>query len=150
MQHLASSMPLASTPTDQCVRLVLEAEIFQDPDDGPDSLIYSTDTVACEPVSAARMLDMVAEARTKLDRIERITREFEARDTLAAMLDEAGLALEEWPTDSLDERIRHQLRAVYFNDEGRPTVVVPQGQDLIERVNAVSTLIGDLQAQAAA
>ncbi len=135
---------------EQRVRLVLEAEIFQDPDGGPDSLIYSTDTVACEPVSPARMLGMIADAHTQLAAMERMAREFEARDTLAAMLDEAGLVLEEWPTDSLDERVRHQLRAVYFNDEGRPTVVVPQGQDLIERVNAVSTLIGDLQTQAAA
>jgi hypothetical protein len=151
MSDRASTKTPLSTPTTQHVRLVLEAEIFQDTDGGPDSLIYSTDTVACEPVSPARMLGMVAEARAQLDAMERMAREFEARDTLAAIVAEHHLQLEEWDLANLDENLRSKFVAfAAVLKDGQRIVVVPQGQDPIKRVNAVSKLINDLQTQAAA
>ncbi|MET7514038.1 hypothetical protein ABZS88_11260 [Streptomyces sp. NPDC005480] len=79
------------TATDQRVRLVIEAEIFQDPDGGPDSLIVTTDDLACEPMSPARLRGMVADARAQLDQIERIANEHEAHDTLRVIVAEHEL-----------------------------------------------------------
>jgi hypothetical protein len=149
MTHSATTATAPSTPTDQRVRLVIEAEIFQDLDGGPDSLIVTTDVLACQPTAPARLLGMVAEARAKLDHIERLAKEYEARDTLRAIVAEHGLVLEELDTDTLfPEHLRGKLKAWYGEVDGTRIIAVPAGQDPVERVNVVAALVNDLQAQA--
>lgn len=147
MSHLASSTPAASTRTDQRVRLVLEAEIFQDPDGGPDSLIVTTDQLACEPVSPARLLGMVAEARTQLDAMERLAKVFEAEDTLAAIIDEHNIMLIEvdlMKLDAPDRTAADKLRGVVGIIGGRKIAWVPKEQDPIRRTAVIAELVNDL------
>lgn len=135
--------------TDQRVRLVIEAEIFQDLDGGPDSLIVTTDELACQPISPARLLGMVADARAQLDEIERLAKEYEARDTLAAILAEHDVQMEEWDTGSLDPKLRDRFVAfAMLHKDGSRLVVVPEGQNPIERLAAVAELIVDLRSAA--
>ncbi|MGW6142139.1 hypothetical protein [Streptomyces sp. NPDC055140] len=150
MTRVSMATASSPTPTDQRVRLVLEAENFQDPDGGPDSLIVTTDDLACEPMSPARLLGMVADARAQLDAMERIAKEFEARDTLRAIVAEHDLQLEELDTETLfPEHLRGQLMAWYGEvEDSKKIVAVPAGQNPIERVNAVAALVNDLQARA--
>ncbi|MFF1702574.1 hypothetical protein [Streptomyces sp. NPDC058252] len=138
----------AVTSTEQPVRLVIEAEIFTDPDGGPDSLIVTTDTLACEPTSPARLLDMVTDARTQLDQIERMARIYEAEAALRTILAENRLALEEWDTATLSPLLRDHLAVFCILDEGLRVVVVPKGQDPVERVTEVARLIAYLKARA--
>lgn len=146
----ASASMAMPAPTAQRVRFVLEAEIFQDPDGEPDSLIVTTDDLACEPVSPARLLGMVTSARAQLDQIERLAHEYEARDTLRAIVSEHNLQLEEVDTEILfPPHLRDKLSAWYGEVEnGKKIVAVPLGQDPTERVNAVAALIHELQAHA--
>lgn len=145
-----SEAPTSSpTPTDKRIRLVIEAEIFQDDEGGPDSLILTNDELACEPTSPARLRGMVAGARAKLDQIERLAREYEARDTLRAIIAEHSLNLYEDDLSDLPELAEIVTCFAYHCKDGRTIVVVPQGQDPIERVNAVADLVNNLQAQEA-
>lgn len=150
MSIYATSGVSASTPAaqDQRGRLVLEAEIFQDPDGGPDSLIVTTDELACEPVSPARLLGMVADARAQLDAVERLAKVYEAEDTIRAILAEHNAQLEEWNTESLEPKMRDKFVALVMVQHGRPLIVVPKGQDPIERVSAIAGLVNDLAEQA--
>lgn len=150
MLKVQPEAPTASpAPTAQRIRLVIEAEIFQDPDGGPDSLIVTTDELACEPTVPARLLGMVAKARAQLDQIERLANEYEARDTLRAIIAEWDLELEELDASTLPEKIRDAFQAFHCTPKGeRAVIVVPQGQDPIERVNAVARLVNRLQVQA--
>ncbi|MFF1685960.1 hypothetical protein [Streptomyces sp. NPDC058254] len=146
----ASASMATPAPIDQRVRLVIEAEIFQDPEGGPDSLIVTTDDLACEPMSPARLLGMVADARAQLAQIDRLAREYEARDTLRAIVAEHDLQLEELDTELLfPEHLRDKLQAWYGEvEDGKKIVAVPLGQDPIERVNAVAALVNELQVHA--
>lgn len=147
MSHSATTTTAPSTPTDQRVRLVLEAEIFQDPDGGPDSLIVTNDKLACEPIVPARFRGLIADARAELDRMERLVLEHEARDTLRAILAEHDLELEELDASTLPEKIRNGFGAFHCKPKnGRGVIVVPQGQDPIERVNFVADLANRFQA----
>lgn len=143
-------MPQLRTTTDQRVRFVLEAEIFPDPDGGPDTFIATTDDLACEPVSPARFLGMVEEGYAELNAMKRMALEFEARDTLRAIVAEHDLQLEEVDTELLfPPHLRDKLQAWYGEvEDGKKIVAVPLGQDPIERVNAVAALVNDLQAHA--
>ncbi|PWJ02420.1 hypothetical protein DKG34_38765 [Streptomyces sp. NWU49] len=129
-------------PSTQAIRTVLEAEIFQDPEGGPDSLIVTTDELACEPVVPARLLRMVTEARAQLDAIERLAQVYEAQDTLRAIVTEHQLHLEEWDVANLAPEYHDKFIAfAALTDDGRRIIVVPMGQDPIERVNAVAHLV---------
>ncbi|MEU6098014.1 hypothetical protein [Streptomyces sp. NPDC047079] len=142
--------PTASpAPRDQRVRLVLEAEIFQDPDGGPDSLIVTTDERACEPTVPARLLRMVAEARAQLDAIERIANVYEAEDTIRAICAEHDAQLEEWDAEPLDPKLRERFVAfAMLPKNGRPIFVVPEGQDPIERAAVLADLVNSLTERA--
>jgi len=111
------------------ISLTLEAEVMLDADTGIPSL--------------------VAAARTQLAEFERLADEQEARDTLAALLVEYGIELEEWDTASLDPKLREAFDAFGMLPEGGPRlVVVPVGQDPIDRLAAVRKLIGYLDGAA--
>ncbi|MFG2855668.1 hypothetical protein ACGFZ9_34210 [Streptomyces mirabilis] len=142
-----ASSPL---PRAQCTRVVLEAEIWQDPDGGPDTLCVTTDELACEPTVPARLRRMVVDARATLDKMERLADEQEARDTLAAIVAENDLQVEEWNADSLDPKMRDRFVAfLAVPKKGRTIVVVPEGQDPVERVNAVAGLVADIEGRTA-
>lgn len=141
--------PTASpAPRAQCIRLVLEAEIWQDSDGGPDTLCVTTDELACEPIVPARLRGMVAEARAKLGQIERLAGEHEARDTLRAILAEHDAELEEWDTSTAPLMLRDTFMAAAHRENGQMTVAVPAGQDPIERVDAVVRALTDVIEQA--
>ncbi|MFJ8027421.1 hypothetical protein [Streptomyces sp. NPDC096311] len=138
-------------PRSQCVRLVLEAEIFQDLEGGPDELVVTTDELACEPVAPARLRRMVADARATLDAIERLARRYEAEDTLRAILAEHDLTLVEVAMDEVAEfgpDLAARLQCWSGKENGRQIVWVPQGQDPVERVDAIAKLVNDLADQA--
>ncbi|MGV4890379.1 hypothetical protein ACSR0Z_27945 [Streptomyces viridosporus] len=141
--------PTTSTaPSTQPVRLVLEAEIFQDPEGGPDSLIVTTDELACEPVVPARFLSMIADAQAKLDAMKRMALVYEAEDTLRAIIAEHQLHLEEWDVANLAPEYRDKFIAfAALTGDGQRIVVVPAGQDPIERVNAVAHLVNSLASE---
>ncbi|MEV5940326.1 hypothetical protein [Streptomyces sp. NPDC051994] len=131
----------AARPDDRHCQLVLEAEIFQDPDGGDDSLIVTTDDLACEPVSPARLRLMVAEARTKLDEIERLAAVYEAEDTIRAIVAEHDIDLQEWDGAELPPRLRKQFVAFGVLDKHDQLIImVPTGQDPIQRAAILAHL----------
>jgi len=144
---MTATMP--SPQAEQRVRLVLEAEVWKDIEGGPDTFCVTTEDMACEPVSPARFLGMVSDARAQLDRMERLAREFEARDTLAAILAEHHARLEEWDTDVADPLLRARFAAAAYVENGQLVVVVPLGQDPVQRVSAVANAVNDAIEQAA-
>jgi stress response protein SCP2 len=133
------------------VSLTLEAEVMPDADTGRLSLVASTDPQLADfgDVTPARLRDMVAATRTRLAEFERLADEQEARETLAALIAEHGLSVEEWDVSSLDSRLRDHITAVYDRTVGDGNViVVPAGQDPIERLAAVRDLIQDMRGAA--
>lgn len=135
----------------RAVSLTLEAEVMTDADTGRLSLVASTDPQLSDfdGVSPARLRQMVAAARTRLADFEQLADEQEARDTLAALLAEHGLRVEEWDTGTLDPAMRSHIQAVHDPTvgDGR-TIVVPAGQDPAARLDAVRDLIDGMRGAA--
>jgi hypothetical protein len=135
----------------RAVSLTLEAEAMTDADTGRLSLVASTDPQLADidGVTPARLRQMVAAARLRLADFERLADEQEARDTLAVLLAEHGLRVEEWDTGSLEPSMRSHIKAVHDPTvgDGR-TIVVPAGQDPIARLAAVRSLIDDMRGAA--
>lgn len=131
---------------ERAVSLTLEAEVMADADTGVLSLVASTDPQLSDfgDVSPARLRDMVAAARERLVEFERLADEQEARETLAALLADHQLRIEEWDTATLDPRLRDRIQAVYDPTEGDRVVIVPAGQDPIGRLAAVRELIAGI------
>lgn len=128
------------------ISLTLEAEVMAD-ESGRLSLVASTDAQLADfdAVSPARLRAMVATAREQLAEFERLADEQEARDTLAALLAELDVELEEWDAASLDPKLREAFDAfAMVSEDGPRLVVVPLGQDPIARLEAVRCLIGYL------
>jgi hypothetical protein len=151
MAPVSATSKTQSTPIEQSINVTLTAEIMHDLDDRQPTLVAATEANLGDlrEISAARLLGLVADTRAKLDQIERLAREYEARDTLRAIIAEHGLVLEELDTDTLfPEHLRGKLKAWYGEIDGTRIVAVPAGQDPIERVNVVADLVNDLQAQA--
>jgi hypothetical protein len=148
MGNLPMSTPM---PGERAVSLVLEAEVMMDADTGRLTLVASTDhhMTDLDDVSPARLRSLVDQARTRLAEFERLANEYEARDTLRAILAEHDLSIEEWDTATLDPKLRQHLRAVYDPTigDGR-TIVVPAGQDPIARLAAVCRLLAELERKA--
>lgn len=77
--------PTATAPSiHQPIGIHLDAEIFEDIDGGPDTLIVATDTVACDEVTSARLRGMTAAARSKLDQVDALADRFEAAQAATA------------------------------------------------------------------
>ncbi|MEV8552596.1 hypothetical protein AB0L04_22605 [Streptomyces glaucescens] len=151
MHSIAQPTTASATLPDQSIRMVLEAEIFQDPEGGPASLIATTDELACEPVTPTRLLHMVAEARAQLDAIERLANEYAATVAIPAFLSEFGFELEELDIAALTED-NPKLAAAFRGfaatmSDGTRLVVVPTGQSPTERLAAIRTLVLDQQAR---
>lgn len=144
---MGNTVPTPVKPAERAVSLVLEAEVIADADTGRLTLIASTDhhMSDLDDVSPARLRKLIAEARAKLDEFERLANEYEAIDTLRAILAEHGVEMEEWDTASLDPKLRRSFAAfAMLHKDGSRLVVVPQGQDPIERLAAVAELIRDI------
>ncbi|MFC9287239.1 hypothetical protein [Streptomyces sp. NPDC057052] len=135
----------------RAVSLTLEAEVMTDADTGIPSLVAATDPQLSDfdGVSPARLRQMVAAARTRLADFERLADEQDARDTLAALLAEHGVEMEEWDTASLDPKLRRDFVAfAMVREDGLRLVVVPAGQDPIARLDAVRHLIDGMRGAA--
>ncbi|WP_159039644.1 hypothetical protein [Streptomyces sp. TP-A0356] len=132
---------------ERSVSLVLEAEVMMDADTGMLSLVASTDHHMADfgEVCPARLRRMVAEARAKLDEFERLADEYEAIDTLRAILAEHDLSLIEAPLDKLadvNDDLADRLACwVMETPGGHGYVIVPQEQGPIERLQTVSAFI---------
>ncbi|MFF4489453.1 hypothetical protein ACFY0F_23640 [Streptomyces sp. NPDC001544] len=138
-------------PAERAVSLTLEAEVLTDADTGIPSLVASTDPQLhdLDDVSPARLREMVAAARERLVEFERLADEYEARETLQALLAEHGVQMEEWDTAALDPKLRERFVAfAMVHHEMQRLVVVPQGQDPIARLAAVRDLIADMRGAA--
>lgn len=136
---------LAHCPV-RAVSLTLDAEVMVDSDTGVLSLVASTDPQLSDlaEVSSARLRDMIAAARSGLVEFERLADEQEARESLAALLAEHRLHVEEWDTATLDPKLRDRIQAVPDPTEGDRVVIVPAGQDPIGRLAAVRELIAGI------
>ena len=103
------------------------------------------DTAGLADVSPARLRQMVGEARARLDEFERLANEYEARDTLNAILAEHDLTLIEAPLDKLaniNDDLADRLGCwVMEAPDGRGYVVAPSGQDPVERLEMVSAFV---------
>ena len=142
-KHNSTRTTLSAT---RQISLTLEAEVMAD-ETGRLSLVASTDPQLSDiaDVTPARLRDLVAASRARLAEFERLADEQEARDTLAALLAENGLRVEEWDVSTLDSRLRDNIKAVHDPVEGDgQTIIVPAGQDPIERLAAVRELIAGL------
>jgi hypothetical protein len=128
----------------------LEAEVMADADSGRLDLVASTSPQFTDfgVVSPARLRDLVAAAREQLVEFERLADEQEARDTLHALLVEHRFELEEWDTASLDPKLRGRFTALAWVQAGHRLIVVPAGQDPVERLAAVRELIEDMRGAA--
>lgn len=138
-------------PAERALSLSLEAEAMTDADTGRLSLVASTDPQLSDfdGVSPARLRQMVAAARQRLADFEQLADEQEARDTLAALLAERGVELEEWDTASLDPKLRRKFVAfAMVRKDGLRLVVVPVGQDPVARLAAVRDLIDGMRGAA--
>lgn len=145
---MGNTVPIPVKPAERAVSLVLEAEVIADADTGRLTLIASTDhhMSDLDDVSPARLRKLISEARAKLDEFERLANEYEAIDTLRAILAEHGVEMEEWDTASLDPKLRRSFAAfAMLHKDGSRLVVVPKGQDPIERLAAVAELIRDIE-----
>jgi hypothetical protein len=79
-----------------------------------------------------------------VDKIMAALREPTATEALDALAAEHQLRVEEWDTSTLDESLRDKLMAFYGETDGNRIVVVPKGQDPVERLHAVRTLLTHL------
>jgi hypothetical protein len=143
--------PTASpAPREQSLSTFLHVETMVDLDNGQLRLLASTETNLgdLQEHSPARLLGMVADARVQLDRIERLAQEFEAHDTLAAIIAEHDLTVIVIGCDGLAEHhheLADQLTCWIARDsDGRKYAVVPEGQDPIERTHAVARAVADI------
>lgn len=137
----------STLPAERSLSLTLEAEVMADDDTGRLALVASTDPQLADfgDVSPAGLRDMIAATRTRLAEFERLADEQEARDSLAALLAEHRMRIEEWDLGNLDSKLRERITAVHDPVEGDGrTIVVPAGQDPIARLGAVRKLIADL------
>ncbi|MFE5189217.1 hypothetical protein [Streptomyces sp. NPDC056628] len=145
MKAQPSATAKAPSPaSEQSITASLTAEIMRDLDDGRPTLVAYTEGNAGDlrEVSPARLRGMVAAARAQLDEIERLADEQEARDTLAAMLAEHQVELDEWDTATLDPKLRPHFLAAYDQSPGSDRViVVPLGQDPVQRLAVVADLL---------
>jgi len=140
----------STLPAERALSLTLEAEVMPDADTGRLTLVASTDSQLSDiaDVTPARLRDMVAASRARLAEFERLADEQEARDTLAALLAEHGLRIEEWNLSTLDSKLRDQIKAVHDPVAGGDVIIVPAGQDPIARLAAVRELIEDMRGAA--
>ena len=140
----------STLPAERLISLTLEAEVMADGDSGHLALVASTDPQLADirDVTPARLREMVAAARTRLAEFERLADEQEARNTLRALLDEHGLRTEEWDITALDSRLRDSITAVHDPVTGGDVIIVPTGQDPIDRLGAVRRLIEDMRGAA--
>lgn len=148
MSTVSETATAPSTPVEQSISLVLEAEVMADADTGRLSLVASTDHHMTDlaEVSPARLRGMVADARKQLDAIERLAKVFEAEDTIRAILAEHDLAMVEVDMAEAAEYfgpLTPRLRCWAGKENGRLVVRVPKGQDPIQRVNALAALVND-------
>jgi hypothetical protein len=136
-----------SHPAERAVSLSLEAEVMADCETGALSLVASADPQLTDfaEVSPARLREMVAAARRQLAEFERLADEQDARNTLAALLAEHRMRIEEWDVSTLDSRLRDRIDAVHdpLEQDGR-IIIVPAGQDPVVRLAAVRRLIAGL------
>lgn len=139
----------STLPAERSISLTLEAEVMAD-ESGRLSLVASTDSQLSDfaDVTPARLRDMVAASRARLAEFERLADEQEARDTLAALLAEHGLRVEEWNLATLDSKLRHRIKAVHDPVAGGDVIIVPAGQAPIARLDAVRRLIEDMRGAA--
>jgi len=137
-------------PAERSISLTLEAEVMADGESGHLALVASTDPQLADicDVTPARLREMVAAARTRLAEFERLADEQEARNTLRALLAEHGLRIEEWDITALDSRLRDSITAVHDPVTGGDVIIVPSGQDPIDRLGAVRQLIEDMRGAA--
>ncbi len=133
-------------PAERSISLTLEAEVMADADTGRLALVASTDAQLSDfdGVSPARLREMVASARQQLAEFERLADEQDARDTLAALLAEHELYIEEWNLGTLDSKLRKRIKAVHDPVAGGDVIIVPADQDPITRLAAVRQLIASL------
>lgn len=147
-----SSQSICTTlPAERAVSLTLEAEVMTDADTGIPSLVASTDPQLNDlgDVSPARLREMVVAARERLVDFERLADEQEARETLAVLLAEQQMRIEEWDTSTLDSLLRDSLRAVHDPTVGDGCVIiVPADQDPIVRLAAVRDLLDEMRGAA--
>jgi hypothetical protein len=144
--------PTASpAPREQSLSNFLHVEIMNDLDNGRPTLVTATETNLGDlrETSPARALGMVADARAQLDRIERLIKVHEARDTLAAILAERHARLEEWDTDNAGDLLRDRFGASAYFEKRQMVVVVPLGQDPVERTYFVAMAVNRLAEQKA-
>jgi len=150
MTSVIPEAPTASpAPSEQSLSTFLHVEIMNDLDDGRPTLCTAAETNLGDfrETSPARLLGMVADARKKLDGIERLAKVFEAEDTTRAILAEHGLTLVEVDDASIAEHfgaLAPSLSCWAGREGGQLTVWVPAGQDPIQRVNALVELVNAL------
>lgn len=130
----------------RAVSLTLDAEVMVDSDTGTLSLVASTDPQLSDlaEVSSTGLRAMVTAARERLVEFERLADEHEARESLAALLVEHRMRIEEWDTATLDPRLRDRIQAVYDPTGGDRVVIVPADQDPTGRLAAVRELIAGI------
>ncbi|MFF1544104.1 hypothetical protein [Streptomyces sp. NPDC058291] len=140
-------------PAERALSLTLEAEVMTD-DTGRLSLTASTDPQLSDfaDVSPAGLRAMVATARHRLAEFERLADEQEARDTLGALIAEHDVIMIETPLDKLtdvDDDLADRLACwVMESPDGRRYVIVPAGQDPIDRLAAVRRVIENMRGAA--
>ncbi|MEV8546267.1 hypothetical protein [Streptomyces sp. NPDC051572] len=142
--------PTASpAPRELSLSTFFTVEVMIDPDTGKPTLCTAADPTLGDfrETSPARALGMVEEIEARLVQAKRLIREHEARDTLAAILAEHHARMEEWDTDLADPLLRDRFLAGAYVEDGQLVVVVPLGQDPIERVDAVAKAVNNVAEQ---
>ncbi|MFF3911565.1 hypothetical protein ACFYZJ_37815 [Streptomyces sp. NPDC001848] len=150
LQPTAADKSEPAAPVERSLSLVLEAEVMMDDDNGMLSLVASTDHHLSDfgEVAPARLRRMVAEARAKLDEFERLANEYEAIDTLRAIVAEHHLHVEEWDLANQDPQFRSKFVAfAALTEDGQRVVVVPKGQDPVKRLAAVAELVREMDGE---
>lgn len=133
---------------EQSLTAFYHVEITRDLDDGRLTLTAAAeqnlgDLREVVPARAHSMLDTVL---AKVNEMRRLINEFEAQDTLTAILAEHELTLVEVDmveVAAFGEDLASRLSCWAGRENGRLIVWVPKGQDPLVRVNAVAALAND-------
>ncbi|GAA4999646.1 hypothetical protein [Streptomyces siamensis] len=138
-------------PADQSISTFRHVEIMMDLDDGQQMLVTASDANLgdLQVVTAAQALASIETMRGEADRMEALVNEYAATVLIPQLIAAFGIELEELDTASLCEGVPHLNAGLGVFCEARKDgtflVVVPKGQNPVQRFHFMRELVRDLQ-----
>ncbi|MDG9706274.1 hypothetical protein [Streptomyces sp. DH37] len=123
------------------VSVRLDVEIAADGDTRRPTLVAEErDGDWCE-ITSAELRRRIDRARADLAAAEKLAAYAEAVENLRAFLAEHDIVVDEWDTSTLDESLRDSFAGFFQDQDGRRRLVLPAGQDPVERLRVAVELL---------